>query len=76
MEEPAPKYTTNEQAQATTRFVALIFLAIGWSIAYWVWPNGIMDVPIGGITVGTLLQAIASGVIALFALFLAVLLWM
>ena len=75
MDEPERKFVSNEEAQATTRIVATVLLAIGWAVAYWVWPAGITDLPLAAVKVGALLQAIASGVIALVTLCLVALLW-
>ena len=75
MDERNGKFTTNEQAQATTRVVAVVFLAIGLLAAYWVWPNGITDLTIASITLGALLRAVGSGVIALASCICAAMLW-
>jgi hypothetical protein len=61
------------QAEATTRGVALVLLALGCIAAYWVWPAGITDTPLGTIRFGTLLQALLSAAIALIALCVAAL---
>jgi hypothetical protein len=75
MDEPERKFVSNEEAQATTRMVATVLLAIGFVIAYWVWPAGITDLPLAAVTFGALLRAIASGVMALVTLYLVALFW-
>lgn len=75
MNEEYGKFTTNAQAQATTRVVALVLLAIGLAAAYWVWPSGITHLTLVSITFGALLRAIASGVIALVSCLITAMLW-
>ena len=75
MDEPKRNYTTNEEAQFGTRVIAVIFLAIGFAIAYWVWPAGATDTPLGSMTFGTLLQAIGSVAIAFLSVVGFFLLW-
>ena len=82
MDEDDAKYAmTHEEALASTRqaevvvwVMAAVLLGIGCAIAYWIWPPGIMDVPLASVTVGTFLRMLASGVIALIFLGVAVLL--
>ena len=75
MDEQSGKFTTNDQAQATTRVVAVVLLVIGLAAAYWVWPSGINDLTLASITFGALLRAIASGVIALVSCAMTAMLW-
>ncbi len=75
MDEQDGKFTTNEQAQSNVRVMAVVFLAIGLAAAYWVWPSGIADLTLSSITLGALLRAIASGVIALASCVVTVMLW-
>ena len=67
-----PKYVTNEVNDRRIRRGALIFLAIGWAIAYWVWPDGITDLTFAQITLGGFLRVLASAAIALGAAFVTV----
>lgn len=55
--------------------MAAVFLAIGWAAAYWVWPSGIIDLPLLQITLGTLFRVIASGAIAFAVFVMAAMLW-
>ena len=75
MDEQDGKFTTNEQAQSNVRALAVVFLAIGFTGAYWVWPSGIADLTLSSITFSALLRAFASGVIALASCVVAALLW-
>ncbi len=75
MNEQNGKFTTNEQAQATVRAVAVVLLAIGLAAAYWVWPSGITDLTLASITFGALLRAIASGAIAIVSCVITAMLW-
>lgn len=75
MDEQNGKFTTNEQAQATVRVTAVVILAIGLAVAYWVWPSGITELTLASITFGTLSRAIASGVIALVFFVITAMLW-
>jgi len=47
-------------------------LAVGCVAAYFVWPTGITDMPLGAITFGALLRAIGAGLIMLVALYIGV----
>ena len=76
MSESNGKFISNEEAQASTRVTAAILLAIGLAAAYWVWPSGITDTPLGAMTFGALLRAIASGAIALVSFVFALMLWL
>ena len=76
MDEPDRKFVSNEKAQAGVRVIATVLLAVGWAIAYWVWPSGITDLPLTAIKFGALLLAMASGVIAIVTTGIATLLWM
>jgi len=69
------KHATNEEAQRTTRIVAVIYFAIGLVIAYFVWPSGVTEVPLSSVTVGGWLRMLASGAITLAFLYGAGLLW-
>lgn len=71
MNEPEQKYVTNEQAQAVARVIAVILLALGFGAAYWAWPSGITDLPLGSVTIGQLLWALASGAIVLITIGIA-----
>ena len=51
---------------------AVFVLAIGWVVAYWIWPKGITDLPLAAITLGALLRALAAGAIALIVLIFGV----
>lgn len=75
MSEPERKMGTNEEAQAVTRVIAVIFLGIGLAITYWVWPTGATDLPLASMTFGTLLWAIGSGAIAVAFFIGFLLLW-
>lgn len=75
MDEQDDKFTTNEQAQATTRAVAVVFFAFGLAAAYLVWPSGITDLTLTSITFGALLRSIASGTLVLGSFVAAVMLW-
>lgn len=75
MSEPDKKFVSNEEAQATTRVIAVIFLGIGLAIAYWVWPTGATDLTLASMTFGTFLRAIGSGAIAIAFLIGFALLW-
>lgn len=75
MDEQDDKFTTNEQAQGTTRAMAVVFFAIGLAASYWVWPNGITDLSLTSITFGALLRAIASGAIVLVSFVVTAMLW-
>lgn len=75
MDKQNSKFTTNEQAQAAVRVMAVIFLAIGFAATYWVWPNGITDLTLASITFGALLRAIGSGVIAIVTCVITAMLW-
>lgn len=74
-EAKAPSFTTNEQAQATTRIVAVALLLAGLCIAYWAWPSGITDLTLSAIAFGQLLWAISAGVVIAVSLVLFVMLW-
>lgn len=76
MSEPDRKFISNESAQASVRVMATVLFGIGLVIAYGIWPTGVSDVPLANMTFGALLQAIASGAIAVIPLILAALLWM
>ena len=65
----------NEKSQASTRKIAAFLFGIGFSIAYWVWPDGITNLTLSQIRFGALLQAGASSAIALVALVIAFFLW-
>lgn len=56
--------------------IAAVLFGIGLAIAYWVWPDGITDIPLAQITFGGLLRAAASSVITLAGLYMAALLLM
>jgi hypothetical protein len=70
---------TEEQVQAEikkTRLTGYVFagfeLAVGFGIAYWLWPTGIADVPLSSITLGALLRALGAIIVGLIALIFAV----
>jgi hypothetical protein len=63
------------KAQWGGRTLAAVLLGIGWAAAFWVWPDGITDLPLAAIRLGAFLRAIASGVIAFLALGFAWALW-
>ncbi len=75
MDEQDDKFTTNEQAQATTRTVAVVLFVIGLAASYWVWPSGITDLTLTSITFGALLRAIASAAIVLVSFVVTAMLW-
>jgi hypothetical protein len=62
----------SEEDKTTGLVMAAVFLGIGGAAAYWIWPEGITDLPLASIKFGGLLRAIGSGVIAFIALCLAV----
>ena len=68
MSEPNGKFVSNEQARATTAIVGIILLGIALGIAYWIWPEGITDLPLGAITLGQFLRAGAAIVVAFIPL--------
>jgi hypothetical protein len=68
-------FTTNEEAQRSVRWIAIAFLAIGWGLAWWVWPSGVADAPLASITVRDALWMLASGVLGLATLYGFWLLW-
>jgi hypothetical protein len=63
------------EARATTRGLAVVVLAIGLTIAYWVWPDGITERTLASITFGALLRTIASGAIGLVFFVFFAMLW-
>jgi len=63
---------TNEEAERSNRKVALGYLVVGLAIAYWVWPDGITDLPLAQITLGGFLRFFASAAIALVAAAIAI----
>jgi predicted negative regulator of RcsB-dependent stress response len=75
VEKKNDKYVTNEEAQASVRLIAAIILAVGLVAGYWVWPTGITDLTLASITFGTLLRAIAAGVIVVGSLVFTAMLW-
>lgn len=75
MGKPDDGFESSESARTSERIVAVILLCIGWSIAFWVWPSGIADIPLVNITFGSLLPAVASVGIAFAVLVMAALLW-
>lgn len=75
MEKPEGDYRSNESVQAGVRKLAAILFGIGLAIAYWLWPDGITNLPLAQITFGTLLWAAASCATMLAALVMAILLW-
>ena len=75
MDEPERKYVSNEEAQRTTRAIAIALLVLGLAAAYWAWPAGITSLPLASVTFGALLRAIASGVISLVTVGIFAALW-
>lgn len=53
-----------------TIFVAVMLIAVGGGIAFWMWPDGAMDTPMAALTVGTILRIIGAGVAVLITLVL------
>lgn len=74
-DEPHGKLGSNESAHAVSRAIGTVLLAIGWAAAYWVWPTGIMDAPLGSVTVMASLRMLGAGALVVFALYTAVMLW-
>ena len=55
MEESNGKFVSNEKVQAGIRKMAVVLFSVGFAIAYWIWPAGITDIPLGQITLGAFL---------------------
>jgi hypothetical protein len=62
-EDRVPIYTTYEQARATALWTGVVLLCVGVLAAYFLWPAGITDLPLGVITFGALLRAIGSALV-------------
>ena len=60
MDQPALELLPHEQALADLRWIASGFLVVGWWIAYWLWPAGILDLPLAEIGLSAALRVIAS----------------
>ena len=76
-----PDIYTDEEVRAQIRSarntawaVGAIVFAIGLAVAYWIWPSGIADIPLGSIAFGSLLRAIGAGVVAVAFFVLALML--
>lgn len=51
--------------------IALGFLVIGATIAYWIWPSGIADLPLAMITLGQLIRAAMACLMAIASAYAA-----
>jgi hypothetical protein len=65
----------NHKAEIGTRVIALIFLGLGWWLAYWIWPAGVMDTPLMAVRVVEALRMLGAGTVGLLTLYGAYLLW-
>jgi len=61
--------------QRSTRVVALVLLAAGLSIAYWIWPSDIDFRALGLITYGDLMRALGAVAYAVSSLCIVAILW-
>ena len=75
LDKPDAEFMSNENVQKRVRVMAAVFLAIGWAISYWIWPSGVIDLPLVQITFGAFLRILASGASAFAFLVMAYLLW-
>ena len=50
--------------------------AVGLALAYWIWPDAIVQKPLGDSRLETLLQAAAAIVVAVASLMIAVSAWL
>ena len=69
------RFVSNEDAQRTTRRIGFVLLSIAWAIAYWVWPAGVIDLPMSEFTLGGFLRVIASGGLTLAGIAMLAMLW-
>ena len=66
---------TNEQAETTSQLIAVVLLVVGWVVAWLIWPTGVMDMPLASVTVLAFLRMLGAGVVVLFTLYGAAMLW-
>ena len=64
-----------KQGEVTSRVTGAVILVIGWAVAYLIWPSGAIDMPLASVSVLEFLRMLASGAVALLALYGAILLW-
>jgi hypothetical protein len=64
--------STNDHA---AHVFGLVLLCIGLGLAYFVWPAGVSDTPLGAMTFGALLRAIVAIGISVAALVVALMFW-
>ena len=60
MDQPTLKLFPNEQALTDFRWIASGFLVVGWWIAYWLWPAGMLNLPLADIWPSGVLRVLAS----------------
>jgi hypothetical protein len=63
------------ETQRSTRVVAIVLLAAGLSIAYWIWPSDIDFRALGLITYGDVMRAVGAVVYAVSSLCIVAILW-
>jgi hypothetical protein len=67
----------NAQGAIIARIIGVFVFGLGLWIAFLVWPAGITDLPLGAITLGSLLWALLSVVIAVvFFVFALLVFWL
>jgi hypothetical protein len=57
------------------RILGLVVLGIGLAVAYWAWPTGITETPLGSMTLGMFLWASAAIGCAAFSFWFFVITW-
>ena len=76
MSDEKRKYLADDTPFGMTRPVVTVLVAMGVVIAYWVWPDGITEVPIEEIPISELIQAAGSVLVAILTLVIALRAWL
>jgi hypothetical protein len=70
------KDLTTEAARGIARVIALASSAIGLGITYWIWPEGIGELPLAETPLEKLLRGAGSVLVFLLTVAFAVRLWL
>ena len=70
------KYLAEDAPFGMTRPVVTVLVTMGVVIAYWVWPEGITEVPIEEIPMSELIQAAGSVLVAILTVVVALRAWL
>ena len=76
MNERKRKYLSGDSGRRMSRPVVTVLLIMGIVISYWVWPDGITDMPFAEVSTSDLIQAAAAVLVGAFSLAIVVRAWL